>query len=76
MMGITHMRQSDLASLQKKHKIHLFCLPAHTTHRLQPLDVGVFGPLQHAWQHACASYLEQHRVGMMKKSVIEEYMKI
>ena len=24
----------------------LYCLPAKTTHKLQPLDVGVFGPLQ------------------------------
>ena len=65
-----------LHQLAEKHKIHLFYLPTHTTHHLQPHDIGVFGPLQRAWQHACASYLEQHRVGMMKKSVIEEYMKI
>ena len=26
-------------------KIPLLCLPAHTTHILQPLDVGVFAPL-------------------------------
>jgi len=31
------------------HNIILFCLPPHTTHKLQPLDVGVFGPLQCAW---------------------------
>ena len=65
-----------LHQLVEKHKIHLFCLPAHTTHCLQPLDIGVFGPLQCTWQHVCASYLEQHRVEMMKKSVIEEYIKI
>jgi len=28
----------------KKH-IYLICLPAHSTHILQPLDVGLFGPL-------------------------------
>jgi hypothetical protein len=26
-------------------KILLICLPPHTTHMLQPLDVGVFSPL-------------------------------
>ena len=26
--------------------IQLFCLPPHSTHVLQPLDVGLFGPLQ------------------------------
>jgi hypothetical protein len=29
------------------HNIALFCLPPHSTHMLQPLDVGLFGPLQH-----------------------------
>ena len=28
-----------------QHKIILLCLPPHSTHFLQPLDVGVFGPL-------------------------------
>ena len=32
-------------SFVEKHKIIVLCLPAHTTHRLQPCDVGVFGPL-------------------------------
>ncbi|KAF8578545.1 hypothetical protein K439DRAFT_1648750 [Ramaria rubella] len=27
----------------------LFSLPPHTTDQLQPLDVGVFGPMQTAW---------------------------
>lgn len=27
----------------QEHKIIPLCLPPHTTHRLQPLDVGVFG---------------------------------
>src|SRR5438477_9634339 len=27
------------------HRIIIVCLPSHTTHALQPCDVGVFGPL-------------------------------
>ncbi len=27
--------------------IIVICLPSHTTHVLQPCDVGVFGPLAH-----------------------------
>ena len=30
-----------------QHKIILFGIPPHTTHLLQPLDVGLFSPLQH-----------------------------
>ena len=29
----------------RSYGIHLFCLPPNTTHILQPLDIGVFGPL-------------------------------
>ena len=33
-------------------RIILLCLPAHTTHILQPLDVGVFGPLSTAYKNS------------------------
>lgn len=31
----------------------------HTSHQLQPLDVRVFGPLQHVWQNHCASAMDE-----------------
>jgi hypothetical protein len=37
-------------SFAEKHKIIILCLPPHTTHRLQPCDVGVFGPLSSTWK--------------------------
>ena len=33
----------------------MFCLPLHSTHLLQPLDVGLFGPLQH-----CEIGIDEH----------------
>ena len=30
----------------KEKGVHLYCLPPHTTHILQPLDVGVYGPVK------------------------------
>ena len=33
-----------------KHRIVIICLPSHTTHVLQPCDVGVFGPLSKLWK--------------------------
>lgn len=33
----------------KAHNIITLCMPAHTSHRLQPLDVGCFGPLKLAY---------------------------
>ena len=32
-----------------EHKIIAYCLPPHSTHILQPLDVGLFSPLQKAY---------------------------
>jgi len=34
----------------EKHNIIVICLPSHTTHVLQPCDVGVFGPLASCWK--------------------------
>ena len=39
-----------------QNKIKLLGLPSHTTHRLQPLDVGCFGPLAQHYH----SVLEEH----------------
>lgn len=35
----------------EKHNIVLFCLPAHATAMIQPLDVGIFSPLSRRWSH-------------------------
>jgi hypothetical protein len=36
--------------------IIIFCLPAYSTNLLQPLDVGLFGPLQLAYRKAVEEY--------------------
>jgi hypothetical protein len=52
----------------------LFCLPAHTTHRLQPCDVGVFGPLKKHWNTACSAYFELTRSPLPLSHVVMAYM--
>ena len=39
------------------HNIHLLCLPVHSTHLLQPLDVGLFSPYQHFYGLAVDDYM-------------------
>ena len=57
------------------HNIHLFCLPPHTTHRLQPLNVGIFGPLQQAWTKRCNEYyVTSHGREMDRAELIREYL--
>ena len=38
------------------HKVILLCLLAHTTHLLQPLDVGIFAPLATAYKNLVHDY--------------------
>src|SRR5205807_6777940 len=46
--------------------IHLLSLPPHSTHLLQPLDVGLFGPLQHFYGKAADDYVRNSRSGILK----------
>ena len=41
----SHMT-NEFIKFTQKHKIVCLCLPAHSRHLLQPLDVGVFGSLK------------------------------
>jgi hypothetical protein len=64
----------ELREAADKAGIHLFCIPPHTSHRLQPLDVGVFGPLQREWQKRCLLVLEETGKSITRSDVIKEYM--
>jgi hypothetical protein len=54
--------------------ILLFCLPPHTTHRLQPCDVGVFSVLKNAWNDCCDAVFERTGEPLKAKDVVHEYM--
>ncbi|KAJ4466958.1 hypothetical protein C8R41DRAFT_925924 [Lentinula lateritia] len=45
-------------------------------HRLQPLDVGCFGPLQTAWFNRCDEILAETGVSMDLRDVVKEYMAV
>ena len=42
----------------KEHNVIIFCLPPHTTHEAQPLDVSFFGPLKTNWGHVCHDFYQ------------------
>ena len=50
----------ELIELARANNVHLLCLPAHTTHILQPLDVGVFKSFKGNFSKACGKYLAKH----------------
>ena len=46
----------EVIELAQSNDIHLLCLPSHTTHLLQPLDVGVFKSLKSHYKQ-CQKYM-------------------
>lgn len=53
---------SDPPTLEKAvaHDIVLLCLPPHSTHKLQPLDVSFFAPLKTFFNDACRLYVRRY----------------
>ena len=41
-------------------QVVVFCLPPNTTHLLQPLDKGAFGPLKTYWNQECQKFLREN----------------
>ena len=64
----------DLLKLAKDHNIILFSLPPHTTHMLQPLDVGVFGPFARAWSKRCNDYIAEYMQEIPRDQFVKHYM--
>ena len=50
-----HVTQ-DVIEVAVENKILVYCLPAHASHLLQPLDLSLFGPLKKGWVKACAAF--------------------
>lgn len=44
--------------------IMLFCLPRHTTHKIQPLNIGVFGPFTREWLDRCNHWVSEYDMEM------------
>ncbi|XP_053391999.1 jerky protein homolog-like, partial [Mercenaria mercenaria] len=53
----------DLIEWAQDNNIVLFVLPPHTSHVLQPMDIGCFGPLQLKYSQECTTFARlNHRV--------------
>ena len=59
-----------------EHNIAFHFLPPHTTHRLQPLDVGIFGPLQRKWQERCDDIISETNMEVPRSRFVKEYMDV
>ena len=50
----------ELIELARSNDVHLLCLPSHTSHILQLLDVGVFKSFKNSFNKVCSDYMKEH----------------
>ena len=60
----------ELIELARANDVHLLCLPAHTTHILQPLDIGVFKSFKTFFSKAFHKYLTKNPGRVITSDVI------
>ena len=68
----------DVIDLCRDNGIALFCLPPHTTHALQPLDVAVFKSLKDSFAKAvrALSFTNQERISRVVKRPLDQAFSI
>ena len=52
----SHLYNLEFLELMKLNNVHVFAIPAHTSHWLQPLDRGIFSSFKQAWQREMKSF--------------------
>jgi hypothetical protein len=52
----------EILSKTSYNGIHLVTFPSHTTHLLQPLDIGVYRPLKEGWRKEVEKFLTEHPI--------------
>ena len=57
----THSKNLQACEFARKNGIIMLQLPGHTTHRLQPLDIAFFGPLQTYFTQAQETFLRLYK---------------
>ena len=58
------------------YKIVSFCLPPHSTHILQPLDVNIFGPLARAYKKRLYNTVIYGALAITKQEFLEIYQAV
>ena len=66
----------DVIEVAHANDVHMLCLPAHTTHLLQPLDVGVFKSLKAHYYKACKQYIVANPGRVVTSEVIASLLAV
>ncbi len=59
----------------REEQIEIICLPPHTSHALQPLDVAVFGPLKAHWWQILLRFYRETYMAIVSKHVFPSLLK-
>src|SRR3954462_8546802 len=73
--GLGSHETHELKQIAYDYEIILFALPSKTTHKLQPLDVGIYGRVQTEWQDLCDRCLAEG-IQIDRFNVTHEYASI
>ena len=65
----------EISRFCKENRIFLYCLPPHSSHITQPLDVGIFKPLKAMWRKECAKYRMANPGHFVSKKVFSSVFK-
>jgi len=66
---------TDFELYCKEQNIVTLCMPAHSSHKLQPLDVGCFGPLKRAYGKEIEGLMRAHITYIAKEDFLPAFYK-
>lgn len=72
----THTKNIEAISLACDYDIIMLSFPAHTTHRLQPLDRSFFKSLKTNYNEASSSWLRTNPGNKIKQTTVSELLEI
>ncbi|KAI5700133.1 hypothetical protein M8J76_002129 [Diaphorina citri] len=56
----THVKNIRLVEMARENNVHILVIPPHTSHRMQPLDVGFMAPLGNYYEHEVRMWLRNN----------------
>jgi len=65
----------ELIRVARENNVKLFCLPPNCTHIVQPLDVGVFGPMKKVWARILKQWKLESRAQNVSKEVFPSLLR-
>jgi hypothetical protein len=66
----------EVINLCRENDVEFVCLPPNSTHILQPLDVGLFGPMKACWRKQLREYAGQDpSASLLQKTLFPKMLK-